>query len=203
MVASFHCAYSSNCWAHHLRAADCTVSQMFFLFIVIPEGCVPGIQIANHYSISYETVDKASFNGSTRDILFYLSFCPEESGKYDILYEGNIDTKNEAKWSSYSFNGTVQKTREFKNLELREGVCYKVSIGHATNVGQAWGRLEYTHNGVTRVFSSADSFSCPIGWCKNGGVFPQCLQPPTVKFTGQESRFSKLFALLLGLLLLQ
>ena len=176
---------------------------MFFLFIVIPEGCVPGVQIANHYSTSYKTVDKASFNGSTRDILFYLSFCPEESGKYDVLYEGNIDTKNEARWSSYSFNGTVQKSREFRNLELREGVCYKISIGHATNVGEAWGRLEYTHNGVTRVFSSADSFTCFKSWCKNGFEFPQCLPPSTNEFTKQEGKLNKLLTLLLGLLLVQ
>ena len=174
---------------------------MFFLFIVIPESCEKGIAFSHYYSSALQRLDKASYTGDVRDICFFLSFCPEESGVYDIVYNGNVDSKHEGEYSVYIFNGTRQKSREFRNLELRDGTCYEVRMYHATYNGQAWGRLEYTHNGVTRVFSSADSFTCPIGWCKNGGVFPACIQPPTIEFTEQESRISKLFVLLFGLLL--
>ena len=176
---------------------------MLFLFVVIPEGCERGITFSETGPKFIGIVNKSEYAGVIRDIIFSFSFCPEETGIYDILYNGSIDAVNEGAWSSYSFNGTVQKSREFKNLELNEGTCYPVSIGHSSNCGYAWGVLRFTHNGITRVFSLNDSFSCPIGWCKNGGEFPQCLPPPTVEFTEQDTRLNNLFLLLFGLLLLQ
>ena len=176
---------------------------MLFLFIVIPEGCERGITIASYGNQNQRIINEANYSGNTRDIHFKLSFCPEESGVYNITYEGSIDSGNEGTWSGYIFNGTRQKSRVFKNLELREGLCYQVWTGHSTCCGYAWGRLGYTHNGVTKLFSSDDSFSCPIGWCKNGGEFPQCLTPPTIKFTEQESKLNRVLTLLLALFLAQ
>ena len=176
---------------------------MLFLFIVIPQDCAPGIVLTSYGNSNPRIMSKANYSGSIRDIYFRFSFCPEESGLYDIFYNGNVDTKYESDYGLYTFNQTQQKSRVFRNLELREGVCYQVRASHPTYVGYAWGCFKYTHNGITRVFSSADSFTCYKGWCKNGGEFPQCLPPPTIEFTEQDTRLSKLFVFLLGLLLAQ
>ena len=153
----------------------------------LTSDCVKGILHSNWYH-TQEIYSQAYFSGKSRDNHFIGSFCPPSSGKYRLIYEGSIDSKNEAKYSNYIFNEKSSKSRTSEYNYLYRKTCYSYAMYHSYFTGYFTGALYFQKDSEERqLITNMTSYTCNRKICLSGSRDPQCGFNNTLKIRMNRS----------------
>ena len=149
--------------------------------MLLTSDCEKGTLRKNYYG-KKQVLSQAYFSGNSRDNQFFGSFCPPSSGNYRLIYEGSVDSRYEARYSSYIFNGKSSKSRTSEYHYLYRKTCYSYAMYHSSDTGSLKGALYFQKDlEGKQLITNMNSYTCSRKICFPGSRDPDCGMRFTLK----------------------